>query len=86
MRLLGLNTEDVSQKRESWRSRRKVFWLFLPQKISCQKNGKNEEQQSLQVRQKRVMQEHSAAAEQTNNGLVAGSITSFQLAGRVVLR
>lgn len=85
MRLFGFNTEDISQKRKGWGSRRKVFWLFLPQKIGCKKNGENEEQQSLQLRQKRVTQEHSAAADETNNGLITGSITSFELAGRVVL-
>lgn len=84
MWLFGFNTEDISQKRESWGSRWKVLWLFLAQKIRCKKNEKNKEQQHFQLRQRRVTQKHSAAA-QTHSGLITGSITSFELARRVVL-
>lgn len=75
MRLFSFNAEDISQKRESRGSRWKILGLFFPQKIGCKKNGKDEEQQSLPVRQKRVTQDHGAAADRTNNGLVTGSIT-----------
>lgn len=67
VRLLGINAEHISYKRESQWSWRKVGWIPISEETSYQEKDKYKQQYSLEVEPQQNTIEPHGEGEQENN-------------------